>query len=365
MAGLYPLSRMQQFDLNGRPLSGARLFLFNGGTSIPRIGYRDSSLTSAHPNPILADNAGRLPLIYLDDGFYRHRLTTKAGTTVFDDDGLPVVSTTVGGSGTSVDPDSVFKTRDVKIRFDDQPLSGYVRMNGRTIGSASSGATERANADTQSLFEELWTFDNIAVPAGRGASAAADFAANKSLTLPNCQGASLFGMPNMGGTVDTAFAALLSGTTDEPGATAGADTVTVSQANLPAYTLTGGTGTVTVSGTTSTESTNHTHAVTGVTGANSNDHTHPFQYVGGGPTTVQSGTGTNVSSFATTNTNTGGESTTHSHAVNFTSGTQSVGHTHTFAAGGSAGNISMSSGGAGVALNKLPSLLTFMIYLRL
>ena len=104
MAGLYPLSRMQQFDANGRPLSGARLFLFDGGTSTPRIGYRDSSLSSAHPNPILADSAGRLPLIYLDDGFYRHRLTTRAGTLVFDDDGLPVVSTTSGGSGTSVDP---------------------------------------------------------------------------------------------------------------------------------------------------------------------------------------------------------------------------------------------------------------------
>ena len=106
MAGLYPLSRMQQFDGNGRPLSGARLFLFDGGTSTPRIGYRDSSLTSPHPNPILADSAGRLPLIYLDDGFYRHRLTTRTGALVFDDDGLPVLSTTTGGSGTSVDPDS-------------------------------------------------------------------------------------------------------------------------------------------------------------------------------------------------------------------------------------------------------------------
>ena len=198
MAGLYPLSRMQQFDGNGRPLSGARLFLFDGGTSTPRIGYRNSSLTSPHPNPILADSAGRLPLVYLDDGFYRHRLTTRTGTLVFDDDGLPVLSTTTGGSGTSVDPDSIFKTRDIKIRFDDQPLAGYVRLNGRTIGSATSGATERANADTQSLYEELWPFANIGVTGGKGASAAADFAANKPLVLPNAAGRGLFGMDNMG-----------------------------------------------------------------------------------------------------------------------------------------------------------------------
>jgi hypothetical protein len=71
MTGLYPLSRMQQFDSNGRraavPVRRRHLKLC--------IGYRDTSLTAPHPNPIVADSAGRLPLIYLDDGFRRHRLT--------------------------------------------------------------------------------------------------------------------------------------------------------------------------------------------------------------------------------------------------------------------------------------------------
>lgn len=70
--------------------------------------------------------------------------------------------------------------------------SGWLKENGRTIGSASSGATNRANADTQDLFERLWVeFDNttltIQTSAGvastRGASAAADFAANKRMPL--------------------------------------------------------------------------------------------------------------------------------------------------------------------------------------
>ncbi|MFX9031451.1 hypothetical protein ABTN13_20060, partial [Acinetobacter baumannii] len=34
--------------------------------------------------------------------------------------------------------------------------AGYVRANGRTIGSATSGATERANADTAALYALLW-----------------------------------------------------------------------------------------------------------------------------------------------------------------------------------------------------------------
>lgn len=75
--------------------------------------------------------------------------------------------------------------------------SGWVKANGQTIGSAASGATGRANADTQALFDILWAdFTNAVLPiqtsAGgastRGASAAADWAANKRMTLPDMRG---------------------------------------------------------------------------------------------------------------------------------------------------------------------------------
>lgn len=364
MAGLYPLSRMQQFDSNGRLLGGARLFLFDGGTSTPRIGYRDSSLTSPHPNPIVADASGRLPLIYLDDGFYRHRLTTKTGTLIFDDDGLPVLSSTSGGSGTSVDPDSVFKTRDIKIRFDDQPLAGYVRLNGRTIGSASSGATERANADTQSLYEELWGFDNIAVTGGKGASAAADFAANKPLVLPDMAGRLIAGMDNLGaGAAGRLTSSVLGSDPTLPGASGGAQTVTLTQGNIPSYTLSNGSGSV--SGTTGGESADHTHSFSGNTNDNSANHQHSittdfsFRPVQAGPDFQAL---SNVGGSAAIGT-TGSQNTNHSHAYGGTTSGRSQAHTHSFSA--SFNNVSISSGGSGTAVNKLPPLLTFMIYVRL
>lgn len=65
---------------------------------------------------------------------------------------------------------------------------GWVRLRGRTIGSAQSGATERANSDCHALFVQLWNAcDNTICPVlgGRGANAEADWAANKELTLPN------------------------------------------------------------------------------------------------------------------------------------------------------------------------------------
>lgn len=74
--------------------------------------------------------------------------------------------------------------------------TGWVEVAGASIGSAGSGGTARANADTLSLYKLIW--NNIAdaqcaVATGRGASAAADFAANKALTLPDARGRVLAG----------------------------------------------------------------------------------------------------------------------------------------------------------------------------
>lgn len=361
MAGLWPLSRQQIFK-SGRSAAGARLFLFDGGTTTPRVGYRDSSLSSAHPNPIVADADGRLPIIFLDTGFYRQRLTTSTGTLIYDDDGLPVVDTVVGGAGTSVDPDSVYKTRDVKIRFDDQPLAGYVRVNGRTIGSAASGATERANADTQSLFEELWGFANISVTGGKGANAPADFAANKPLVLPNAAGRGIWGADDLGAGAQGIISSITNPTLI--GSIGGAQTVTLIQANIPAYTLPAGTANVSASGVTGTENTPHTHAVIGTTGAASADHTHSY-LTPSGSQAVQSGSGTNVQAFASTTGTTGGQSASHTHAVSITSGNPNTTHIHSVTVTGSSSDVTIASGGSGTAVNKLPPLITFTIYIRL
>lgn len=89
--------------------------------------------------------------------------------------------------------------------------AGWVEANGGTIGSSSSGASTRANADTIDLFTALWTdFSDTELPiltsAGaastRGSTAALDFAANKRLTIHNLQGEFLRGWDNGRG-VDT------------------------------------------------------------------------------------------------------------------------------------------------------------------
>jgi hypothetical protein len=84
-------------------------------------------------------------------------------------------------------------TGDIMVSFRTSK-TGWVLMDDGTIGNGSSGATTRANDDTEALFTVLW--DNVIdtwcpVSGGRGASAAADFAANKTLTLPQALGRAL------------------------------------------------------------------------------------------------------------------------------------------------------------------------------
>ena len=86
---------------------------------------------------------------------------------------------------------SPFTTGDVKASLKTTADPGWVMMNDGTIGDASSGATTRANVDTQLLFTLLWSNvsnANCPVSGGRGASAATDFAAHKTISLPKALG---------------------------------------------------------------------------------------------------------------------------------------------------------------------------------
>lgn len=85
------------------------------------------------------------------------------------------------------------RTGDTKASFlPSVPPGGWLYMNDGTIGSASSGATQRQNIDTFQLFKTLW--DGVSntncpvLPGGRGASAVFDFTSNKTLRFPITRG---------------------------------------------------------------------------------------------------------------------------------------------------------------------------------
>lgn len=203
MAGTIPLSMTQQFDEFGKPLSGGLLYIIQAGTvNTPQQPYQDAALTIVQPNPIQLDAAGRVPQFFLADGYIKIRLSDKKGVTQLARDGILVIGPSAGGGGGGgVDPTTLFQTGMMAIFYGTGVIAGYVRPNARTIGSASSGATERANADCQALYLFLWQVDpSLAVSGGRGANALADWNANKTLTLPDFRGCTFAALDDLGST---------------------------------------------------------------------------------------------------------------------------------------------------------------------
>lgn len=153
------------------------------------------------------------------------------------------------------------------------PNAGWVWASGRTIGNASSGATERANIDTLALYTLLWNdWANTELPiqdsAGsattRGVSASNDFAANKRLPVPDCRGRVRAGKDDMGGSV----AARLTATTVDGtvmGNAGGTETHALSEAELAAHVH---------SGAVHTHDFSHTH--TGPSHTHDISHTHGY-----------------------------------------------------------------------------------------
>jgi hypothetical protein len=251
--------------------TGAKAYFFNGGTTTPLVVYQDSGEAAAHTHPLVADASGRWPDVFVPYiTSYDVRVTSADNVQLTFSRQIPnpdPVELSV-----TVDPLQAVVTGMIHPELINSTKAGYVRLNGRNIGNAASTNpnTERANADTANLFTYLWNncTDAIApVSGGRGANAGADFAANKTITLPNLQGAVPIGLDDMGATAGGFFSGLTFGVGSAiaPGSRTGANGAALNSSNLPAHAHSGTTNPEsahTHTGTTSTESASHTHTGT-------------------------------------------------------------------------------------------------------
>lgn len=152
------------------------------------------------------------------------RWFTAGGTAAFDSSfstsigGYPlgaIIPATIPGSfwistvdGNTTNPDAGgagwsawgFGTGDVKTTMKATADYGWVMANDGTVGNASSNATTYANALAEAIFTLVWTnisntyaalLTSAGAPVARGASAAADFAANRQITLTKALGRAL------------------------------------------------------------------------------------------------------------------------------------------------------------------------------
>lgn len=309
-AGLWPLSYTQRHDPNGKPYPGAKAYFYDASTGDPITVYREYSLATPHANPVEADGNGAFPGVYVDgaEDFYRFRVTTAAGAVLSDDAVIPNIGPSEGEGGEPPEPveaSALAKTGDIKARYGTGTHVGWLPCNGLTMGSSLSGANF-ASADNEALFVFLWQADeSLVVVGGRGTTAAADWTANKRLTLPDMRGRSLAGLDTMGNSAAGVFTGL-----DAIGEKMGGS-VTLSAGQIPQLSLQSG---VTSSG--------------GL-------HSHPFRVAVGSDDILNSAGGialdatnpTNFPAYTGTPTSTAGEQIggagAHTHTVTGTVGSAS------------------------------------------
>lgn len=270
-------------DDNDEVARGAKAYFYAAGTTTAISVYANANLSTALTNPVIADNNGRFPAIYIpfDDVGYDERVITSGGTQLWYDFNIPNPDPVEASTDTVLDEEKV-QTGHVHWEPIQGTKTGYTRCNGRTIGDASSGATERANSDTVDQFTYLW--NNLAnaqaaVSGGRGASAAADYAAHKTIKLPDMRNSMPAGLEDMGNTASGGFAGISfnhgNGTT--PGSFVGTNTITLTEAQLPAITPAGSisnttsTGSISVTGIINGDGVNMSVAITDP------GHTHSYQ----------------------------------------------------------------------------------------
>lgn len=248
------------------------------------------TLTSA-ATIVCPDRGGFYFVSNATSGSYTVTVKTTTGTGVTVSQGA---QTLVYSDGTNMlygnNSGSTFVTGMIQPYAGTTAPSGWVLCNGTTIGSASSGASQRQNADCQALFLFLWPNTQFTVSSGRGASAAADWAANKTITVPDGRGRVFAGLDTMGATA------------------AGRLTTTTMSPDANTVAATGGVQTVSLTGA---QTGAHTHTATAdVAGAHT--HTVDLNYAGA----VQAGSGSfatgRIVNSATTTTSTNGN---HTHTI--------------------------------------------------
>lgn len=200
-----------------------------------------------------------------------------------------------------------FTTGDLKPTIKTSADTGWVMLDDGSIGDLSSSATTLASAGTSALFSLLW--NNVSdtyctVSGGRGVSAAADFAANKRITLPKTLGRVLGAAGAGSGLTSRAL-----------GVNLGEENHSLATTEIPA----------------------HVHNLNGaVTNAESALHTHTA-IVSGNLSTAASGSGFNFNYISSLN--------------SAASGSESASHVHSLV-----GNTTDSAGGAGSHNTMQPSL---------
>jgi microcystin-dependent protein len=200
----YVVLSAQPVLYRGEFVIGAKIYVYKAGTNTPASAYSDAEGMALHTWPMLTDANGCIPTFWVSEPSIKVDIQTPTGSIIRTVDGIqgyvaPATGGGTGGGGTGGGTDTTLFPGVLMPAHAVGPQDGWVRANGRSIGNGSSGATERADADTEDLFIHLWNTDiALSVLGGRGTTAQGDYDANKTITLPDYRGRVPVGLTDMG-----------------------------------------------------------------------------------------------------------------------------------------------------------------------
>lgn len=187
-----------EIDANGVPLAGAQLFFYITQTSTPLNTYQDVALTTANPNPVIADANGRFGNIFLvPSTAYKVQLWTA-----------PTVDNPTGSQIWSMDPCGPAAGGG---QANTAGIIGEVRMfAGPEASVPATWYPCYGQAFSRTTFASLFAVIGTLWGPGDGST---------TFNLPDLRGRGLFGNDVMGGTPANR---ITSGGSGIPGSTNGA-----------------------------------------------------------------------------------------------------------------------------------------------
>lgn len=191
----------QQCDASGDPMSGAKVYVYDVGTTTLKTVYSDTALSVSVANPIVCDSAGRHDMRYIATGSYKIVVKTSADVTVYTRDNIdgrvPVGSgalaianggtgaTTAGAALTALGGATTAELADVAA--DVAALSGTLASTEKThvaTGTTAQRPASPAEGDIRrNTTDSVWEFYNgsayqnvVVMPTGQTDPSATDSA---------------------------------------------------------------------------------------------------------------------------------------------------------------------------------------------
>ena len=157
--------------LKGAPISGAKLYVYLAGTSIKSVSYKENSLQTAHSNPVISNNFGDFPAIYLGKDVYKLVLCDDVDNVLWtldevdlnDENSYLVTQDTDGNiviENTSVNKDIIFKVTNT-----DYPNGGEVARissSNMTLKYNPELDIEEQISNDDEIPNVLWTKNKVA-----------------------------------------------------------------------------------------------------------------------------------------------------------------------------------------------------------